>query len=147
MPVVEQLKLASFKIEDLHVGLKRSFHVLVTEDMLDSFAALSGDVSPIHVNREASKIAGYPDRVAHGMLIASFYSTLVGVLLPGEKCLLLGSNIHFRNPVFPGDSLEVSGEISMIDPNLRYGQVKCRITKSDHTVASTATMKFQVRES
>ena len=59
----------------------------VTPEMMDAFRAITGDVSPIHIDADYARGRGFPGRVVYGMLGASFFSTLAGVYLPGEHCL------------------------------------------------------------
>ena len=62
------------------------------------FEAITGDVSPIHMDAEYAQKRGYPGRVVYGMLGASLFSTLAGVYLPGEHCLLHGGNANSQGP-------------------------------------------------
>jgi acyl dehydratase len=84
---------------------------------------------------------GFPHRVSHGMLTASFYSTLVGMHIPGENALLHGMDIHFTKPVFPGDTLTITGVVS--DVNEVYGriEIKARVTNQDGTLVSRAKIR------
>ena len=100
-----------YTFEEIEVGHKESFKVTVTEEMLDSFRRISGDVNPLHNDEAYAKDKGYPARVAYGMLTASFLSTLAGVYIPGERSLIKETHIKFTKPVFPGDEIEVVGEV------------------------------------
>ena len=77
-----------YTMEQLQPGMAEEFTVTVTEEMMAQFCAMSGDVSPIHMDAEYAAGRGYPGRVVYGMLGAAFFSTLAGVYLPGEHCLL-----------------------------------------------------------
>ena len=79
-----------YTLAEMTPGLSESFTVTVTEEMMARFEAITGDVSPIHMDAEYAQKRGYPGRVVYGMLGASFFSTLAGVYLPGEHCLLHG---------------------------------------------------------
>lgn len=61
------------------------------------------------------------------MLTASLISTLGGCYLPGKYCLIQGVEIRFAKPVFIGDTLEVIGEVSKVDKDLRYLEIKLTI--------------------
>ena len=78
-----------YTLTEMTPGLTESFTVTVTEEMMRQFCALSGDISPIHMDEDYAKARGYAGRVVYGMLGASFFSTLAGVYLPGEHCLLI----------------------------------------------------------
>ena len=88
--------MKKYNFEDLYIGLKEEFEVIVTEEKMKQFEKLSGDINPLHLNEEYAKSKNMDGRVVYGMLTSSFYSTLVGVYLPGEKCLLQGIDISFN---------------------------------------------------
>jgi acyl dehydratase len=75
--------------------------VKVTEAMLNAFKDLSGDEDPLHVDAAFARAREFKDRLAYGiMLTASFFSTLVGIYLPGERALLQAVDASFGGPVF-----------------------------------------------
>ncbi|NMA06997.1 MAG: MaoC family dehydratase [Ruminococcaceae bacterium] len=102
----------SYSYEELSVGTTETFEVEVTEEMLRAFCEMSGDVNPLHTDEDFAKSRGFDSKVVYGMLTSSFYSTLVGVYLPGERCILQEISIKFRKPVFVGDVIRVSGTVA-----------------------------------
>ena len=69
-----------FSLENIHIGQKAQFKVVISESMVEEFAKLSGDYNPLHMkNSSSNKFKG---RVCHGMLLASLFSRLVGMYLP-----------------------------------------------------------------
>jgi 3-hydroxybutyryl-CoA dehydratase len=104
-----------YRFSDLKVDHKEEFQIQVTEEALQSFAKLSGDDNPLHVDADYAKSCGFADRVVFGLLTASYYSQLVGVHLPGKYALLQGIDVTFHNPVFVGDELLVSGVVSYLN--------------------------------
>lgn len=81
----------SYKFADLSVGMSEEFTVTITEEMMDKFIDITGDVSPIHVNADYAKEHGFKTRVCHGMLFGSMFSTLARGLsargtLPFAQC-------------------------------------------------------------
>ncbi len=136
----------TYRFADLHVGLVASFQVEVTPEMLDRFRELTGDHNPLHVDALFAGKYGFPDRVAHGMLTASFYSTLVGLYLPGKYALLHGADVSFTAPVFPGDKLTVSGEVVSIHEAHRQIELKAQITNQAGKQVSRAKIRSGVHE-
>ena len=86
-----------YTLAEMTPGLTEEFTVTVTPEMMDAFRAITGDVSPIHIDADYARGRGFPGRVVYGMLGASFFSTLAGVYLPGEHCLLHGVEFHRRH--------------------------------------------------
>ena len=76
-----------YKIEDIEIGMKEEFKVQITEKMQNEFRDNTGDINPMHSDPDFAKEKGFDDTLVFGMLTASFFSTLVGVYLPGKNCL------------------------------------------------------------
>jgi len=126
---------------ELTPGVTESFTVTVTEAMMDSFCALTGDVSPIHIDEAYAQNRGYPGRVVYGMLGASFFSTLAGVYLPGEHCLLHGVECKFAKPIFIGDTLTVTGTVVSVSEIGREAEIRAVITNQDGKRVTRGTIK------
>ena len=133
-----------YTFEELYIGLKEEFEVVITEEKMKQFENMSGDINPLHINKEYANFKNMPDRVVYGMLTSSFYSTLVGVYLPGEKCLLQGIDINFKAPVFIGDKLKVVGEIKYLNEAYKIVEIKAFIKNEKGKKISTATIKVGV---
>ena len=115
--------------------------------MMASFAALSGDVNPLHMDDHFAKTAGYPGRVVFGMMMASFYSRLVGMYLPGKRALLHGVAVEFCSPAYIGETLTVSGVVSFRNDAYRRLEVKARIVNQNGALISKAKIQVGVHES
>ena len=116
-----------YTFEELEVGMKACFTVTVTEEMMKSFRRLSGDGNPLHCDEDYAIASGFPGRVVYGMLTASFYSTMAGVYLPGKWCLIQRVETDFPKPVYPGDTLTVTGTVKEKDETFRNITVAVRI--------------------
>ena len=97
--------------EELSIGQKITFTQKIDESLIDDFAKISGDFNPLHMNNEYAEKTNFGKRVCHGMLLASFFSKLVGMHLPGKNSLYFSQSLNFRNPCFIDDLVTVSGEI------------------------------------
>lgn len=118
----------SYTLSDLAPGMAESFTVTVTAQMMEQFYAITGDNSPIHMNEEYAAGRGYPGRVVYGMLGASFFSTLAGVYLPGEHCLLHSVESKFVKPVLIGDTLTITGTVDEVNDTFGEITIKAVIT-------------------
>lgn len=126
---------------DLRVGMTCSFDAIVTASMMRRFLEDSGDDNPLHVDADFARAHGFEGPVAYGMLAASFYSTLVGVHLPGRNALLHGINIDFHGPVYPGVPLRVRGEIVQLVEAYRRAELRASIATADEVILSKAKIK------
>ncbi len=113
-----------YYLEDLEVGMKAETRATITEDMIDTFANITGDHNPIHVDEAAAKAAGFKGRIAHGALSASFISAVLGNDLPGPGAVFVELNLRFRKPCFIGDEVTAVAEVAEI--NERTGRVKMK---------------------
>jgi 3-hydroxybutyryl-CoA dehydratase len=118
-----------FGLEDLSVGQKEEISVMVSEDAVDRFAELSGDVSPIHVDAGYAAGRGFKGRVAHGMLAGAFISRLIGTRLPGRRGLLQSIDLEFRRPIIPPQTLVFTAAVKSISAST--GQVTIEVTGTD----------------
>jgi 3-hydroxybutyryl-CoA dehydratase len=89
--------------------------VVVTEELLSAFAAVSGDFNPMHMDEEYSSLSVFGRRVAHGMLPAAVVGAVLGTLLPGPGTVYLSQTLVFKAPVFIGDTVVVRAEIARKD--------------------------------
>ena len=88
-------------------------HVFSTEDVA-TFVRLSGDDNPIHLDAKASHAAGFEREVVHGVLVTSLISRLLGTRLPGPGTILLGQELRYRRPVYPGDRVRATVEVNSV---------------------------------
>ena len=133
-----------YDFEDLYIGLKEEFEVVLTDDKMQKFKDISGDENPLHTNEELALKKGMLGKVVYGMLTSSFYSTLVGVHLPGEKCLLQGLDIIFKKPVYLNEKLKVVGEIKYINEVYRSIEIRAYIKNEKNEKVSVAKIKVGV---
>ena len=89
--------------EDLEVGMEASYERTVTEADIVSFAQVSGDTNPVHLDEDYAAGTIFKQRIAHGMLTASYVSTVFGTRLPGPGAIYVSQTLNFRAPVRIGD--------------------------------------------
>lgn len=116
-----------YSLEDINVGMTESFERTISAEMLEKFRDITGDINPLHNDKDYAHERGYGGRVVYGMLVASLYSTLAGVYLPGEKSLLHEVNTKFKRPVFIGDVLTVSGKVTEVNDTFSRIVIDARI--------------------
>jgi len=118
----------------------------ISQNTLDMFRDLTGDISSIHVDERYARERGYEGRVCYGMLTSAFYSTLVGVYLPGKYALFQEAHISMTKPVYIGDRLSVTGKITELHEQLKRVTIKARIRNQKGETVSRATLVAGVSE-
>jgi len=96
---------------DIQVGDKASMSKTVSEYDIYTFAGITGDFNPMHVNAEVAKDSMFKERIAHGMLSAGFISAVLGTTLPGAKTIYLGQELAFKSAVKIGDTVTATVEV------------------------------------
>ena len=97
--------------EEITIGESAAITKTISEADIVNYAGIIGDFNPLHVNAEYAKKSMFGERIAHGMLTASFLSTLVGCCLPGINALYLSQEVKFVKPVKIGDTITASAEV------------------------------------
>lgn len=106
--------MAGKTIDQLNIGDKAFFEKTVSESDVYLFAGITGDFNPAHVNEVEASGSIFQGRIAHGMLVASFLSTVVGMYLPGPGTILVRQELKFLGPVRFGDTVRAEVEIREI---------------------------------
>ena len=104
-------KFSEYTFDEIKIGQSKEFQITITESMVNDFAKISGDFSPIHMDEIYAKSTSFKKRVVHGMLLASFLSRVDGMYLPGKHALYFSQNIEFRNPCFIDDELTIESKV------------------------------------
>jgi len=110
--------------EAFAVGDRATFTKTITEADIVLFAAVSGDQYPLHVDEEYARQGRFGGRVAHGMLTASLLSTTNGLLLQRPGGISISQTLHFRAPVYPGDTITAASEVTALMPERRRMRVR-----------------------
>lgn len=91
----------------IQVGDVRTLVKTITQEDVRRFVELTGDDNPLHVDQAYAETTPFKDIVVHGMLGASFLSTVIGTKLPGPGALWVSQNMEFHRPVRLGDELTI----------------------------------------
>ncbi|PGL69678.1 MaoC family dehydratase [Bacillus sp. AFS055030] len=93
--------------DSISVGDEATLEVKITAELIEQFAAISTDVNPIHLLDDFAKESIFKERIAHGMLICSFISSVLGTKLPGKNTIYLSQEVFFKAPVKINDTIKV----------------------------------------
>ena len=95
------------RFEKIQVGDSAEIIHIISEEDVHKFVELSGDNNKLHVDKEFASKTSFKKTVAHGMIGASFISTIIGTKIPGDGALWYAQNLEFLLPVRVGDKLTV----------------------------------------
>ncbi len=114
-----------------------------TEDDVAEYAELSGDLNPIHLDDEYAAKSRFGRRIVHGFLTAGMISALLGTQLPGIGPIYVAQTFKFLAPVYIGDTVTASVEVTAIREDKRPVTLRTDCANADGTLVLTgeATIK------
>jgi 3-hydroxybutyryl-CoA dehydratase len=107
--------LQGLYFDELAIGQSAETHHVVGAADIEAFAAVSGDLNPVHMDEAYAKGTPFGGRIAHGMLGASYISAVLGNQLPGPGAIYLSQSLRFRRPVRIGDPLVARVTVRALD--------------------------------
>lgn len=107
------------------------------------YAELSGDLNPIHLDDEYAAKSRFGRRIVHGFLTAGMISALLGTQLPGIGSIYVAQTFKFLAPVYIGDTVTASVEVTAIREDKRLVTLRTDCVNADGTLVLTgeATIK------
>ncbi len=128
--------------KDISVGMTGDFEKQVTDEDVRSFADISGDYNPIHLDEEFAKESVFDERIIPGMLTASYISATLGYIFPGPGWIYLNQSLQFRAPVKIGDTVTTHVEVEKCIPEKNLVELKTECRVGDYVVLKgSATLK------
>lgn len=123
-------------IEELNIGDKAEFSKTISETDIYLYAGVTGDFNPAHINEVYAKETHFKTRIAHGMLMAGFISTVIGNQLPGPGTIYMKQELEFLGPVRIGDTITAEVEVMEILEEKKHVRLKttCVTQKGEEVV-------------
>ena len=123
-----------YYMEDLKPGMSESFSRTVTERDIQLFGEISGDMNPAHFDEEWAKKTIFKGRIAHGVLTASYISTVLGMKMPGPGTIFVALGTQFKAPVRIGDTVVATCTVREVIPEKRRVLFDCVCKVGDTVV-------------
>ena len=124
-------------IKQFSVGQSASLSKTVTEYDVYTFAGVTGDFNPAHINEAYAATTSFKKRIAHGMLSAGFVSAVLGTKLPGPGSIYAGQTMKFLSPVYIGDTVTATVTIKEIIEERRRIILTTEVTNQDGVTVFT----------
>ncbi len=122
-----------YTISQITPGLSETYERTVTESDIALFGEVSGDMNPAHFDEAYAATTPFKTRIAHGMLSAGFFSTILGTKLPGPGSIYLSQTLAFKAPVRIGDHVVATCAVKDVIPEKRRVTLAC-VAKVGETV-------------
>jgi len=125
----------AYYFDELKIGQTARFTREVSEADIKTFAKVSGDNNPVHLDPTfAAEHTPFGGCIAHGILSASYISTVVGTILPGPGSIYINQSLKFRAPVKAGDVVVTEAEITDLIEKRGFVQLSTRCLVNDKVV-------------
>ena len=124
----------TYYIDELKPGMSESLTRTVTERDIELFGEVSGDRNPMHFDEEYARNTPFKGRIAHGMLSASYISTILGMQMPGPGTIFMSATVRFRAPVRIGDTVIATCTVREANQEKRRVMFDCACKVGDTTV-------------
>ena len=116
----------------------------ITSDDVETFAQLTGDDNPLHMDEEYAKTTSFKERVVHGMLSASFISTIIGTKIPGEGALWTSQTLNFHAPARINDVITVKATLNQKSESQRIFLLGIEVSNQDKRLLITGESKVKI---
>jgi len=114
-----------YAITELEVGQSAEITRVVDDETVRKFAEVSGDFNPLHMDEAYAKRSPFRGRIAHGALVASFISCVLGNHLPGPGAVFAGMTMRFERPVRIGATVIARATVTEVDVKARRVKLAC----------------------
>ena len=127
-------------LDQIKMGQTAEFAKTISETDIYLFAGISGDFNPAHVNEAYARKTFFKTRIAHGMLSASFISTVLASKLPGPGAIYIKQELRFVAPVHIGETITARVEVIEIfrDKNRLRLKTNCTNQKDELVIEGEA---------
>ena len=128
----------------IKIGQRAQISKVIREADIESFAEISGDDNPLHMDEAYAAQSRFGARIAHGMLAAGLISAVLGTRLPGTGCIYLGQELKFKAPVYIGDEITAKVEVTAMrtDKPIVTLSTNCYNQEGAVVIEGTATMLY-----
>ena len=125
-----------YTYDDIQIGQIASVTKTISEYDVYAYAGVTGDFNPVHINAPYAEGTFFKERIAHGMLTASFVSTVLGMYMPGPGTIFISNTASFLAPVRIGDTITATCEVI---EKLDKGKIRLKstVTNQDGEVVLT----------
>lgn len=123
-------------------GVTKEF--TVDERIYRTFQELSGDMNPLHTNRDFAAGKGFADRVMYGNILNAFVSYGIGMALPTPNVMIQTQDIAFKKPVFMGDTLTMEMKTDEVHESVNAVVIAFKFTNRDNKVVAKGHVQIGV---
>lgn len=111
--------------DSLEVGQSYSVERVITAEDVQTYAELTGDDNPIHVDEAFASETRFGKRIVHGAFLLGIISKVLGRDFPGHGSVAVSFAVKFARPVPVGSTVTV--EVKIAEKLERHKHVRARV--------------------
>ncbi|GAB4428479.1 MAG: MaoC family dehydratase [Bacteroidia bacterium] len=100
-----------------------------TQAEVDTFADISGDRNPIHLDADYAAQTPFKRPIIHGFLGGSIFSRLLGTEFPGEGTIYLEQHLHFKRPMYVDQTYRAVLTVVEVDPDKHRARLSTQVVQ------------------
>ena len=117
---------------EIQVGDTASMSKCISEEDVRTFADISGDRNPVHLDDEFAATTFFKKRIAHGALSGALISAVLGMLMPGPGTIYLSQTLNFKAPVYIDEVITAKLEVTAYRADKRITTLKTEVFNHDN---------------
>jgi len=125
------MQISNVTFDEIAIGDTATYTRLITNQEVEAFAAISGDHNPLHLDPDYAATTPFGECIAHGMLTGALISAAIAMQLPGPGSVYLNQSLQFRAPVFLGDTLTVTLQVTEKHGKRPWVTLSCTVENQD----------------
>jgi len=125
------MQISNVTFDEIAIGDTATYTRVITNQEVEAFAAISGDHNPLHLDPDYAATTPFGECIAHGMLTGALISAAIAMQLPGPGSVYLNQSLQFRAPVFLGDTLTVTLEVTEKHGKRPWVTLSCTVENQD----------------
>ena len=125
----------------LKIGDNHKEEFIITQEMVNRFAELSGDKNPLHIDKKFAATTRFKKPIVHGLFSVTSFGKIMGSKFPGSGSIHVAQNLSFKRPLYPDTKYYVYIELIRIVKEKHFGVFKTQIfdTNDNLVVDGTGT--------
>ena len=127
----------------LKVGDEFHHQYSYTQKDVDTYAHVSGDTNPLHIDAAAGKASMFGRNIIHGFLGASVFTKIFGALWYADGHVYMSQNIKWLKPMFVDTTYEAVITVKEVFPEknrILYDCAVIDLATGDKTITGEALL-------
>ncbi len=129
-------------MEKIKVGDTYTYPLQFNQADVDTFAKITGDNNPIHINAEFAKNTPFGRPIVHGFFAGAVFSKVFGTIFPGDGTIYMHQDMKFLAPVFVDEPYVAKFEVLEVDEIKHRGVIKCILENGDGKICIDGSAKL-----